>query len=56
MFTEKELMRAYGYAIGADDLREMMTGYLVGLIPGGIPINNMTFGLILKQVDRFLAK
>lgn len=56
MFTEKELMGAYGYALGADQLAEVMVGHLAGLLPCGIPLNEMTFGLIRTQVDRFLAK
>ena len=51
MFTKKELMRAYGYALGADDLVSVMCGYLVGLLPAGVPVWEAP---IRKEIEKFL--
>ena len=51
IFTDAEKMRAYGYALGADDLVSVMCGYLVGLLPAGVPVWEAP---IRKEIEEFL--
>lgn len=56
MFTDKELFRAFAYALGSDNTTKVMVGHLAAQLPCGIPINNMTLKVIEECVVRFLAK
>lgn len=51
MFTTDQKMRAYGYALGADDLVSVMCGYLIGLLPAGVPVWEAP---IRKEIEEFL--
>lgn len=55
MFSDKELMQAYGYALGSDHLEDVMVGHLAMMLPWGITLDAELYALIRKQVARFLA-